>query len=163
VKDVAEPLKVDSAKILLATGSSAVIADKYRRYKRVFDSDTINGLSFLPRSTPSTATLPAMSSPFTLHTARLHIRTGYCHRSIVIQGGGIIALEFAKIFLRLDCKVTVLIRGDAAKSLVAKGLDPTIAALLIRDLEDSGITVMTDTLLDDVEVLFSHCASKFID
>lgn len=120
VKDVAEPLKVDSAKILLATGSSAVIADKYRRYKRVFDSDTINGLSFLPRS-------------------------------IVIQGGGIIALEFAKIFLRLDCKVTVLIRGDAAKSLVAKGLDPTIAALLIRDLEDSGITVMTDTLLDDVE------------
>mmetsp|Transcript_29191 Transcript_29191/g.74904 ORF Transcript_29191/g.74904 Transcript_29191/m.74904 type:complete len:747 (-) Transcript_29191:500-2740(-) len=120
VKDMPEPLKVDSNKVLLATGSSAILADKYRRYKRVFDSDTINRLSFLPRS-------------------------------IVIQGGGIIALEFAKIFLRLDCDVTVLIRGDAAKSLVAKGLDPTIAALLIRDLEESGITVMMDTLLDDVQ------------
>ena len=42
---------------------------------RVFDSDSIKGLNFLPRS-------------------------------VVIVGGGIIAVEFARIFAALDAKVT---------------------------------------------------------
>uniref|UniRef100_A0A061RXG1 NAD(P)(+) transhydrogenase (Si-specific) n=1 Tax=Tetraselmis sp. GSL018 TaxID=582737 RepID=A0A061RXG1_9CHLO len=120
VEDIGEALEVSAENILIATGSSAMVPSSLPRLERVFDSDTINGLSFLPKS-------------------------------IVIQGGGIIALEYAKIFVGLTTSVTVLIRGDAVKGLVSKGLDPDVARMLIQDLQDSGIGVMTGTTIKEVK------------
>ncbi len=75
-----EPVEIKGKNILIATGSTA-----YRLphipydSTRVFDSDSVKGLSFLPKS-------------------------------LTIIGAGIIAIEYARIFSKLKCQVTIIVR-----------------------------------------------------
>lgn len=65
-------------------------------------------------------------------------------QSVVIVGGGIIAVEFARIFSQLKAKVTMVVRSpNLAISLKRVGIDPALAAVLQADL-----------LLEGVEILF---------
>ena len=65
-------------------------------------------------------------------------------QSVVIVGGGIIAVEFARIFSQLKAKVTMVVRSPClAISLKRVGIDPELAAVLEADL-----------LLEGVEILF---------
>ena len=67
------------------------LGDLYSTETAVFDSDSIKGLSFLPRS-------------------------------VAIVGGGIIAVEFARIFAAMAARVTMIIR---AKASLAEVILPT--------------------------------------
>ena len=115
--------------VLLATGSRAVrlpcVGGAYAEddaEPRVFHSDSIKRLSYLPRS-------------------------------IAIVGGGIIAVEFARIFAELNAEVTLLVRArDLPSSLERVGIDRELGLALQADLLGAGISLRFETELDGVDV-----------
>jgi glutathione reductase (NADPH) len=68
-------------------------------------------------------------------------------KRIVIQGGGYIALEFACIFAGLGADVTVIYRGDN----ILRGFDDDVRAHVRREMEKSGITILTGCIVTKVE------------
>ncbi len=66
--------------------------------------------------------------------------------SLLILGGGIIALEFSQLFARLGVKVTILQRGER----LALNLDPDFSEEIRRILEKDGVRVVTGTGIDQV-------------
>ena len=67
-------------------------------------------------------------------------------KSIVIEGGGYIAVEFASIFAGLGSKVTLVYRG---KEILSR-FDADLRAGLHASLEARGVTILTHTVLEDV-------------
>ncbi|MFO7952681.1 MAG: dihydrolipoyl dehydrogenase [Bacillota bacterium] len=61
--------------------------------------------------------------------------------SMIILGGGIIALEFSQLFNRLGVEVTIVQRG----SRLAPNLNPEISEEIRRIIEAEGVKVKTDT------------------
>jgi len=80
-------------------------------------------------------------------------------KRIVIQGGGYIALEFACIFAGLGADVTVVYRGEN----ILRGFDEDVRAHVRKEMEKSGITVLTGctvTKVDkDGDVFTSHLSN----
>ncbi len=72
--------------------------------------------------------------------------------SMLILGGGIIALEFSQLFNRLGVEVTILQRGDR----LAPNLDPEISAEIKTILEQEGVRVVVDTNISAVERTAGH-------
>ena len=68
-------------------------------------------------------------------------------KSILIQGGGYIAVEFAGIFAGLGSKVTLLYRRDN----ILRGFDDDVRAHLRMELEKRGIKVVTGKTVTAVE------------
>ena len=68
----------------------------------------------------------------------------YQPKYLVIIGGGYIALEFASMFANFGSKVTVIEHGEH----IMPREDQDVVAHAIKDLEDKGITFVTnaDTL-----------------
>jgi len=100
---------------LVATGSRAVRFDGVAYDDRVFDSDSIKGLDFLPRS-------------------------------VIVVGGGIIAVEYARIFAALDADVTMVVRStNLPTSLERVGIDKGLAGALSEDLKNAGIKLLFRT------------------
>ena len=62
-------------------------------------------------------------------------------RSLLIVGGGSIALEFSQLFARLGVDVTILYRGPR----LAANLEPEISEEIYRVLESEGITLLANT------------------
>jgi len=60
--------------------------------------------------------------------------------TLTIVGGGVIGLEFATIFSNLGTKVTVV----EFLPRVLAGMDPDISAEITRQMEDIGVTILTD-------------------
>jgi len=60
--------------------------------------------------------------------------------SLLIIGGGYIALELGQMFARFGSQVTILERG---KQLLARGYEPQLGRAITRILEEEGITVIT--------------------
>lgn len=89
--------------------------------KRIFDSDTVNTLGFLPES-------------------------------VVVMGGGVISIEYAKIFRKLGAKVSMLIRSDAKSSLKRIGIDRDIADELIASLQNDNVSIYENTEVTKYEV-----------
>ncbi|EKX52670.1 hypothetical protein GUITHDRAFT_101831 [Guillardia theta CCMP2712] len=114
-------IPVRGKRILVATGSTP-----YRMpgipydQMRIFDSDTIRMLTFLPKT-------------------------------VTIVGAGIIAIEFAKIFSRLDCKVTMLVRAKSLDvALLRIGVDRDAALQLQKDLCMNKVRIIFDTEVEEV-------------
>jgi pyruvate/2-oxoglutarate dehydrogenase complex dihydrolipoamide dehydrogenase (E3) component len=81
-------------------------------------------------------------------------------RSIIVLGGGAVALEFAQFFARFGVKVTLIQRSPH----VLHEMDSDAAAVVEEVFRREGITVYTDTKLTDArrlgglkEVFFEHC------
>merc|ERR1712232_1232220 len=88
---------------------------------RVFDSDSMKALNFLPRS-------------------------------VAIVGGGIIAVEFARIFAQMSAKVTLVVRGtNLANSLERVGIDHDIAQQLEQDLKIAKVKILPETEVAEVK------------
>jgi glutathione reductase (NADPH) len=68
-------------------------------------------------------------------------------RSILIQGGGYIAVEFAGIFRGLGSEVTLVYRGDN----ILRGFDDDIREHLRSEMEKRGIRILTRKLVEAVE------------
>jgi len=67
--------------------------------------------------------------------------------SIVIAGGGYIAVEFANIFHGLGVETTLVYRGD----LILRRFDGDLRRLLQEAMEAKGIRIVCNTMIDRVE------------
>jgi pyruvate/2-oxoglutarate dehydrogenase complex dihydrolipoamide dehydrogenase (E3) component len=67
-------------------------------------------------------------------------------RSLVVLGGGYIGIEFAQMFRRFGCEVTVVEMMD---EIVARE-DPEVIALVHRFLESEGVTIRTGWMVKSV-------------
>ena len=80
-------------------------------------------------------------------------------KSILIQGGGYIAVEFAGIFAGLGAQVTLLYRGDN----ILRGFDDDVREHLRAELEKRGIKVITGKTVKAVEQSAEGYYSKLSD
>jgi glutathione reductase (NADPH) len=80
-------------------------------------------------------------------------------RSILIQGGGYVAIEFAGIFAGLGSKVTLVYRGVN----ILRGFDDDVREHLRMELEKRGIDVVTGKTVDAVEAGAEGYYSKLSD
>jgi len=69
-------------------------------------------------------------------------------QSLLILGGGIIALEFSQLFARLGVEVTIIQRGDR----LAANLEPEISEEIRCVLEAEGASVKTGTHISSVSL-----------
>ena len=70
-------------------------------------------------------------------------------RSVVVIGGGIIAIEFARIFAALAADVTMVIRAsDLPSSLARVGIDRAIGFVLQADLIAAGVKLQFESEVD---------------
>lgn len=67
-------------------------------------------------------------------------------KSLVILGGGPVAVEFAQFFARFDVEVTLIQRGDR----LLRSFDPDATRVVEAVLRREGITLHTSTRLGDV-------------
>ncbi len=67
--------------------------------------------------------------------------------SILIQGGGYIAVEFAGLFAALGSKVTLVYRGEN----ILRGFDDDVRGHLRMEMEKRGITIITGQTVKAVE------------
>ena len=72
-------------------------------------------------------------------------------RSIVIVGGGYIAVEFAGIFNGLGCAVTEVVRAGN----ILRGFDEDVRETLSAEMEKRGVTICRDTVIQSIEKLAS--------
>lgn len=77
------------------------------------------------------------------------VNLSFFPRSVVINGAGIIAIEFANIFNTLGTDVTMLIRGDLKSSAKKLGMDFDVADELIRLLIKSGVKIKEQVTVDE--------------
>jgi glutathione reductase (NADPH) len=80
-------------------------------------------------------------------------------KSILIQGGGYIAVEFAGIFAGLGSKVTLLYRGEN----ILRGFDDDVREHLRMELGKRGINVVTGKTVEAVEQSAEGYYSKLSD
>lgn len=85
---------------------------------------------------PSLPAIPGIDHAVTSNEA-LHL--SHLPRSILILGGGYIAVEFASIFRGLGSEVTLMIRGDE----LLNGFDDDIRIELAKELRKRGIEILT--------------------
>ena len=78
-------------------------------------------------------------------------------RSLLILGGGYIALELGQMFARFGTQVTLLTRG----STILSGYEPEIAEALTELLQEEGITIITRAQVRGVERLGEGIALSF--
>ncbi len=67
--------------------------------------------------------------------------------SILIAGGGYIAVEFAGIFNGLGVETTLLYRGEE----ILRGFDRDLRTVLHRQMENKGVTVVTENVMTGIE------------
>jgi len=68
-------------------------------------------------------------------------------KSIIVEGGGYIAVEFAGIFNGLGLETTLLYRGEE----ILRGFDNDIRAALHEEMEKKGIRVITGSVFKNIE------------
>ena len=111
--------KLSGEKVLIATGSRSVIPP-------------IEGLSDVPYLTSDLLT---NDEPMELTE---------CPRSLLIVGGGYIALELGQMFSRFGSKVTILERN---KQLLAHGYEPETGPTIRQIFEEEGINVVVNAMV----------------
>jgi mercuric reductase len=111
-----------SDRFLIATGSRPVVPD-----------------------IPELAEVPYLTSDLLTHGEEGELRE--LPASLIIIGGGYIALELGQMFARFGSKVTILERG---KQLLAHGYEPQLGRAIGRVFEDEGITVVTNAAIATV-------------
>lgn len=87
---------------------------------------------------PSLPPIPGIDHAITSNEA-LHL--GHLPRSVLILGGGYIAVEFAGIFRGLGAEVTLMIRGEE----LLNGFDDDIRVELSKEMRKRGITILART------------------
>src|SRR5204862_7100257 len=80
-------------------------------------------------------------------------------KSLIVLGGGAVAVEFAQFFARFDTKVTLIQRSEH----ILRDFDTDAAAELEKVFRRAGMTVFTNTRLLDArregntkEITFEH-------
>ncbi len=110
--------------------------------------------------------LPGLAAIGTLTSDEV-LDSDHMPESIVVLGGGPVALEMAHYYNALGAKVTIIQRSPQ----VLKGTDPDVAQALMDALRHAGITLYTDTILQKADMVdgrkrihFTHCGTqKFVE
>ncbi|MBI5232273.1 MAG: NAD(P)/FAD-dependent oxidoreductase [Coriobacteriales bacterium] len=79
--------------------------------------------------------------------------------SLVIVGGGFVAMEMAGIFASFGTKVTMLVRASRPLEM----LDADLAAVAVRRLESMGVVVHTGATLTSIDGARGQLAARFTD
>jgi pyruvate/2-oxoglutarate dehydrogenase complex dihydrolipoamide dehydrogenase (E3) component len=69
-------------------------------------------------------------------------------KSMLVLGGGVIALELGQFYHRLGCKVTLVLRGER----ILTNEDDDVAHAMQKCLEDEGITIVNHALMERFEL-----------
>jgi glutathione reductase (NADPH) len=101
-------------------------------------------------------TIPGIAHAITSNEA-FHLPT--LPGSIVVQGGGYIAVEFACIFAGLGSQVTLVYRGDN----ILRGFDDEVRSHLRGEMEARGIKVITGQLVKAIEQRDDRYAATLSD
>jgi mercuric reductase len=107
--------RLTGQKVLIATGSRPVMPD-------------IEGLEGVPYLTSD------------LLTSDEPVELTHCPTSLLIVGGGYIALELGQMFRRFRAEVTILQRSE---QLLAHGYEPEIGQVMAEIFREEGIQVVT--------------------
>lgn len=94
--------------------------------------------------TPFLPNLPGIEHAITSNEA-FHLAT--LPKSIVVVGGGYIAVEFAGIFNGLGVDTTLIYRGEQ----ILRGFDDDIRNHLAEEIQKKGIRLLTDTDITNIE------------
>ena len=78
-------------------------------------------------------------------------------RSLLILGGGYIALELGQMFARFGTNVTLLTRGNT----ILSGYEPEIAGALTELLQEEGITIISQAQVRGVERMGEEITLSF--
>ncbi len=92
-------------------------------------------------ATGGTPTVPDMPGSEYVITSNEALDLAELPKSITINGGGYIAVEFAGIFNALGVKVNLVYRGEQ----ILRGFDDEVAGFAQNSFTDAGINVMTMT------------------
>ena len=68
-------------------------------------------------------------------------------QSVIIVGGGVIGMEFATLYHELGVPVTVI----EALPTILPNLDPEVVAVLAEKYRKAGITILTDTRVEEIK------------
>ncbi len=90
---------------------------------------------------------PAMPGAEHVISSNEAFHLGKLPKSIVINGGGYIAVEFAGIFNGLGVETTLVYRRDE----ILRGFDDDIRAMLHEAMEDRGIKIITNSTFEKIE------------
>lgn len=114
--------QLSAENILIATGSRPTLP-------------SINGLESVPYLTSD------------LLTSNEAMELTECPQSLLIIGGGYIALELGQMFHRFGTKVTILERSDR---VLAHGYEPETGQTIGKIFQDEGIEIVTNVAIDSV-------------
>ena len=114
--------QVAGDRFLIATGSRPVVPD-----------------------IPGLADVPYLTSDLLTHGEEAELRE--LPDSLVIVGGGYIALELGQMFVRFSARVTIIERSS---QLLAHGYEPQLGRAIGRVFADEGIEVVTDAAVTGV-------------
>ncbi|MGV8840143.1 MAG: mercury(II) reductase [Bauldia sp.] len=114
--------RITGDRFLIATGSRPIIPD-----------------------IPGLAEVPFLTSDLLSHGEQVELTE--LPASIIIIGGGYIALELGQMFSRFGSRVTIL---ERSKQLLAQGYEPTLGRAVERILLKEGIEVVTRAAVSSV-------------
>jgi mercuric reductase len=114
--------RLTGGRVLIATGSRRAVPD-------------IPGLS----------EIPYLTSDLLTHGEEAELQD--LPESLLIVGGGYIALELGQMFARFGSRVTIV---ERSKQLLAHGYEPQLGRTVARIFEEEGITVILNGELNEV-------------
>lgn len=146
----AEISKLNARHILLLKEANVTLIEGYAHF---LDAHTlsVNGKTY----TAETIIISTGSAPVKLNTPGIEYTSvsddifswNTLPESLVIVGGGYIAVEFASIFNALGVDVTIIIRKD----VVLRGFDEDIRMHIQKEMTQKGIKFLTEEDIDSFE------------
>lgn len=89
--------------------------------------------------------MPYLTSDLLTNDELMELRE--CPRSLLILGGGYIALELGQMFRRFGAEVTII---DRSGQLLAHGYEPETGQVIGAIFEEEGIHIVTDASIQAV-------------
>lgn len=104
---------------------------------------------------PGLAEVPYLTSDLLGHGEDVELRT--LPASLIIVGGGFIALELGQMFARFGSRVTILERN---KQLLARGYEPQLGRAIGRVFEEEGINVIRNATVTEARRMDGGVVAK---
>lgn len=132
----------------LASRTSVEITDESGAKKTITTKNTLLAMGSIVRELPF-----ALSNGKTIHTSDTALFIEEVPQTMCIVGGGIVGMEFASMFGRFGCKVTVV---EMAPNIVPS-CDAEAAKELQKAVKKQNVTVETSAKITKIEEKGDHC------
>lgn len=133
-----------SAGVTLLRGKGVVEGSgKVRAGETLYTADSV---VIATGSTPARPPIPGLSQEGVITSDELLEGEATFDESLVIIGGGVIGVEFASVYARLGCRVTVI---EALPRLLAR-MDKDLSQNLQMLLKKKGVKVLTDAMVKEI-------------